>query len=67
MSVDHGAITCPTLICWWGGDDACMPKTAACRLKQMVSGQVRIQIIPICGHYVPEDLHRNLLIRCMIL
>lgn len=54
MSVDHSRITCPTLVCW-AEHDAWMPVEAGRRLKKVIGGPVRFEVIERAGHYVQED------------
>lgn len=54
MGVDHSKITCPTLVCW-ASNDAWMPVAVGRRLKQVIAGPTRFQLIERAGHYVQED------------
>ncbi len=52
--VDHGRITCPTLV-MWAENDNFMSTEGGVRLKQAIGGPVRLQIIERAGHWVQED------------
>lgn len=54
LGVDHGKITCPTMICW-ALHDAWMPVESGRRLKAAIKGPTRFHVIERAGHYVPED------------
>ena len=52
--IDHGKITCPTMV-MWGVADNFMSASAAEKLKERISGPTRVQYIERAGHWVQED------------